>query len=325
VFRKRLTRLVSVAATASLAVMLLGVGGAVAKTPAGWGLSAAGIVGTISPGASQGYIVTITNRGPSNIAKLYLTTLDTSGGGAGTPISPVFSDLGSPCDTGVNQGCSLGAFPNGRTLTFTLGYTAAAGDSPFKIEFDINTNGYVLGQNSSHGDSFPFNVSTPVNSSHDFAGGWTLGSGAVFSTSGTLGTHNLQNTTVQAPSTHIPVTVDDSGTATFDCSASTKCGHAFGVWTSLNVNNGTTYSGSAFQVTLLLYGKSIPSGVTTSQISVLHVLDGGTTETLTQTGNACPATPSTTTADCIASVTKTGQNYTIVLWLIQNGGLRGAY
>jgi len=302
--------------------MLLGVGGAVAKTPAGWNLSASGIVASMSPGAAQGYNVTITNTGPSNIAKLYLTTTDVSGGGAATPISPVFSDLGSPCDTGVNQGCPLRAFPVGRTLTFTLGYSAAAGDSPFVVEFDINTNGYVLGQNSSHGDSFPFRVSTPVNSSKDFAGGWTLGSGAL-STSGTLGTNNVQNTTVTPPKSHIPVTVDDSGTITFNCSASPNCSHAFGVWTALNVENGATEP--AFKVTMLLYGKSIPNGVGLSDIKVLHVLDSGTVETLTQTGNACPADPSTTTADCIASVTKVGQNVQIVAWFVKNGGGRGTY
>ena len=79
-------------------------------------------------------------------------------------------------------------------------------------------------------------------------------------------------------------------------------------------------------MTLLLYGKSIPNGVQLSDIKVIHVLENPAgTETLTQTANACPPDPGTTTADCIASVTKTGQNVQIVLWLIKNGGLHGAY
>jgi len=324
VFRMKIAWLATVVTTAMLAVMLLSVGSAVAKTPAGWGLTAPGIVDQISPGATQGYTVTVTNTGPSSISKLYLTTLDTSGGGAGTAISPVYSSLVG-CDTGVDQGCSLGAFPVGQTVTLTLAYTAAAGDAPFDVKFSINTTGYVLGTNSSHGDSKSVTTSTTVNSSNDFAGGWTLGTDDI-TTTGTLGRGNVQNTTVSPPDVHIPVTVDDSGTATFDCSASPNCANKFGVWTKLNVNNAAPYSGNAFEVTLLLYGKSIPNGVQLSDIKVIHVLDnGGGTETLTQTANACPSDPSTTTADCIASVTKVGQNVQVVLWLIQNGGLRGSY
>jgi hypothetical protein len=323
VFRNRLTRFASIGTTAALAAMLLGVGGAAAKTPAGWHMTAVPIVDQIGAGQTQGYTVTVSNTGPSSISKLYLTTVDNSNGGAGTPISPSFSSLVG-CDTGVNQGCSLGAFPVGQTVVLTLAYTAAAGDSPFKVEFDINTTGFVLGTNSSHGDSLPVQTSTPVSSSGDFTGTWTLDTSAI-QTTGTLSRGNVQNTTVTPPDVHIPVTVDDSGSATFDCSASPNCINKFGVWTKLNVNNAATYSGNAFQVTLLLYGKSIPNGVQLSDLKVLHVLDNGTTETLTQTGNACPVPASSTTADCIASVTKVGQNVQIVLWLIQNGGLRGAY
>jgi hypothetical protein len=324
VFRMKIAWLATVVTTAMLAVMLLSVGGAVAKTPAGWGLTAVGIVDQIGPGATQGYTVTVSNTGPSSISKLYLTTLDTSRSVAGTPISPAYSEL-EGCDTGVDQGCSLGAFPVGRTLSFTLAYTAAAGDAPFKVKFSINTSGFVLGTNSSHGDSLPFPTSTTVNSSNDFAGGWTLGTDALVTT-GTLGRNNVQNTTVSPPDVHIPVTVDDTGNTTFDCSASQNCTNAFGVWTKLNVNNDADYQGSPFEVTLLLYGKSIPNGVQLSDIKVIHVLENPAgTETLTQTDNACPSDPSTTTADCIASVTKAGQNVEIVLWLIKNGGLRGSY
>jgi len=321
VFRMKIAWLATVVTTAMLAVMLLSVGSAAAKTPAGWGLTASGIVDQISPGATQGYTVNVSNTGPSSISKLYLTTLDTSGGGAGTAISPVYSSLVG-CDTGVDQGCSLGAFPVGRTLSFTLAYTAAAGDAPFKVLFSINTTGFVLGTNSSHGDSLSFPTSTPVNASKDFAGGWTLGTDDI-TTTGTLGRGNVQNTTVSPPKVHIPVTVDDSGAVTFDCGTSTTCTNAFGVWTKLTVESGGPEP--AFQVTLLLYGKSVPNGVNTSDIKVYHVLTSGSIELLTQSANACPSDPSTTTADCIASVTKQGANYQIVLWLIQNGGLRGSY
>jgi hypothetical protein len=324
VFRMKIAWHATVVTTAMLAVMLLSVGGVAAKTPAGWGLTAVPIVDQISPGATQGYTVTVSNIGPSSISKLYLTTLDTSGSAAGTPISPAYSEL-EGCDTGVDQGCSLGAFPVDRTLSFTLAYTAAAGDAPFKVKFSINTTGFVLGTNSSHGDSKSVTTSTTVSSSTDFAGGWTLGTDDLVTT-GTLGRNNVQNTTVSPPDVHIPVTVDDTGNATFDCSASPNCANKFGVWTKLNVNNDTPYIGNAFEVTLLLYGKSIPNGVQLSDIKVIHVLENPAgTETLTQTGNASPSDPSTTTADCIASVTKAGQNVQIVLWLIQNGGLRGTY
>lgn len=330
----RAARLVTVATSALLALMLLGPGLVSAAAP-GWSLTAvAGKLPTALPPdvSSTGvaaYTFTIKNTGPSNISQLYLTA----------DLPSAFFDSSRACVTQTNSPnlfCSLGALNNGDSIDFTVAFQAS-GSGTFNPGLQFNTTGATTSDHKkrSHGDNLDvtFNTlcadlttvnGTCLHSSTDFAGTWSL-DGSNLNTTGTLGRNNPQNTTVHPPSAHIPVTVDDSGLITFDCTASPKCSHVYGVWTSLHVNNGATYSGSAFQVTLVLYGKSLPNGVGTADIAVLHVLDGGGVETLTQSGNACPATPSSTTADCIASVTKVGQNYNIVLWLIQNGGLRGTY
>jgi hypothetical protein len=293
--------------------MLIGVGGAVAKTPAGWGLSVTKIVGTIGPGSVQGYRVTISNTGPSNIAKLYLTTTDVSGGGA-TAISPVYPDpADSGCDTGVDQGCPLGAFPNPRTLSFTIAYQAADGDAPFDVKFEINTNGFVLGTNKSHGDSLPRTVSTPVNSSADFAGGFSLEGLDTFTT-GDLTSTNHQSSSVTGPDL-LAITVTEDGTAPdVDGAAACVTYTCIGQWAHVSVGNG--HDGP---VKVVLNINGVPSSVHASDIVLYHSGDG------VITNHPCDTSNPPTNIPCY-TVTKVSSGvFKIVAWLANNGGMRGGY
>jgi hypothetical protein len=313
--------------------MLLGVGAATANPP-GWQITASASLPTVvSPGAVAGYSFTITNNGTSNISQLYLT--------AGYPAvyfqTPVYfhgsTDLtgsSDPClvlQYSPTLYCSVGALNAGDRISFVVAFTASMSGT-FNPGLQFNTSGATTSDGSkktSHGDSLNVPVSTSIDSSGDFAGTFTPDNPTAVQTNQSVGRNNPQATSIYPPSAHIPVTADDSGNVTFDCSSSPSCANLFGVWSAINVNNNAPYSGDAFQVTLLLYGKAVPSGVSTSDIKVIHVLNDGTVETLNQTDNACPADPGTTTADCIQSVSKVGPNYLIVLWLIQNGGLHSSY
>jgi hypothetical protein len=330
VSRSRLARLASVATGALLATMLLAPSLTSANTPA-WNFDGTTALGpaTIKVGGSDAWHVVINNPGPSNISALYLTTdISASPAFVGNVTYSYSGGPANPCSA-AGAGklvCSFGALPAlGQIQIDAVAYQITASNFSFNFELLGNGNTPSDKGHKSHGDTKLFPVTVATSTSGDYAGSWTLDT-SVLNTDQTVGRNNVQGTTVRPPSTHIPVSVDDSGTISFDCSASANCGHAFGVWTDLHVNNAADYSSSPFQVTLLLYGKSIPNGVQLSDIKVIHVLDNvGGTETLTQTANACPSDPSTTTADCIASVTKVGQNVQVVLWLIQNGGLRGSY
>ena len=311
-FRKRLTRLATVATSASLALMLLGVGGATAKTPVGWSVTATPIADQIGPGSVQGYSVVIKNIGPSNVAKLYLTTADISKGLPGTPISPTYSSIAG-CNTGTNQGCSFGAFPAGRTQTLTLAFTAASGDSPFVVEFAINTNGYVLGTNQSHGDSATDSPSTPVNSSPDFAGGFSLVGLDTFTTGALSGT-NHQQSSVTGPD-FLAISVTEDGTAP-DASGQAACVTytCIGQWAHVSVGDHTQ---GPVKVVLNING--VPNSVQASSIVLYHSGDG------IIANHPCNASNPPTNIPCY-TVTKVSNGvFKIVAWLANNGGLRGGY
>jgi hypothetical protein len=78
------------------------------------------------------------------------------------------------------------------------------------------------------------------------------------------------------------------------------------------VNDGENFGSVFFPVTLLVYGPAAPN---VNSIKVAHT-HGLTTDIL----SACTALPAT--QDCIV-VTKSGSDVQIIVWLHQNGGVRG--
>ena len=311
--RNRVGRLATVFTAAALAVMLLGVG-SVSASPPHWSMAVTKLPPTVAAGANAGYVVTITNAGPSNIATLFLVDDAGNTSYVSTPTQ------GSCLAAGVPLKCTFGTLRAGRSVTVTVAHTV--GTSALTVTFQANTTGSTFSDtgNTSHGDTLSKTVTTSVSSSQNFGGGFVVGSTTVQNYQ-TVGNSNKQATKVIAPASLIPATVEDGITSGIACNA-VKCANAFGEWSRLNVNNGATY-GAPFKVTILVWGGAVPGGVQASDIVVLHTLDDGVT-TQTISVNCTPSTGTPTNAEC-RTVTKVGNNYQIVVWLFKNGNLRGGY
>lgn len=324
--RKRLGRLATVLTAGSMALLLLGVGSAAAKNPT-WSITAVKLPSTVGAGRDAGYFVTVRNAGTSNINAATLKVIAP----AGAPAAPTyFSGLmwnsGGPgsCTTSGQLVCNLGTMPAGTTITFTVALHVPTGtsgtfDATFSLESASGNTGSDSGHNS-RGDALIVTSKTAIGSGSNFDGGFSVNGSTTYSTNQSVGRNNKQASTVVSPNTVIPVTVEDGITSGVACTAA-KCSNAFGEWTVLHVNDGATF-GNAFKVTLLIWGGSVPGGVSTSDVVLLHTLDNGTTETISQ---ACtPSTGTPTNAECI-TVTKVGNNFQIVAWLFKNGGIRGGF
>lgn len=309
--RKRLGRLFTAITTAAV------LGTAVAALPAsaaqpGWRFEdLAYLPAAVGDGQLAGYSFTIANRGKSNISQLYLT--DTV-----NAAPQYFTADRSGCVTSPNLFCSFGALNPGQTIKVTIAYRV--GTTDFSNQFRLDSTGDPAGGNNSHGDTLTMNVTTTVSTSQDFDGGFALDD-ATYQTGGTLGRRNKQATIVETTDNLIPVTVED-GISNYAClNTDTDCAASFiGEWSVLTVNGGAT--GAPIKVTIMIWGGSVPGGVTEDEIFLLHAdgLGGATPITAT-----CDSATAPTNADCLVSVTKVGNNFRIVAWLAKNGGLRGIY
>jgi hypothetical protein len=305
-----LGRLLGAAALAG-SFTLVAAGTASASTP-NWSMQVVDLPGTVHNGANAGYQITVSNGGPSNISQLYLVTRTTD-----SP-SYVVTSQGSCSAVGAGPlKCSFGALTAGSSLSVTVAYTTPATGSSYDPGFEVNSNGLTFSDpnHTSHGDTLvdPNETATVLTNSGDFGGGFSITTGTVQDDQ-TLGKNNVQSTAVGAPGTGI-VTVQDGPNLTATC---TGCTGTFGEWSKINVNNGQVLpNGGLFSVTVMVYGKSVPSGATVDNIGLYHLPDGSTTPVNLTT--RCGTTP---TANCI-TVTKVGSNWKIVAWLNQNGGVKG--
>jgi hypothetical protein len=273
VIAKQLVRYASILTTALLAVMLLGVAGTLAKTPA-WSMTVVPIPTQVGPGSYAAFQVTIANNGSSNIAKLFLT--DSSGA---TPFS-VSPSTG--CNTSGQLNCSLGALNSHRSVTRTIVYKTNAAASSFDITFEANTSGVSFSDhNTSHGDTLRGSASTPENGSGDFAGGYVVDN-SNFSTGG----GDNQQTTVNPPSTGIGVTITETGGSSNPCGAGTPIGQL----STINVGNGAAFS--PFLMTLTVKTTSLPAELQLGQVKLCHQYDNGSHADLPKcAADAAQATP----------------------------------
>jgi hypothetical protein len=310
VIHKRLGRISAVITLGALiGASALAAGPVAAKTP-GWTIeNVQNLPATVGQNAVAGYSFTIRNAGSSNISALYLTD--------SVNAAPEFlsTTRGTTMCTLTNLRCAFGALNAGATIDVVLAYRV--GTSNFSDTLQLDSTGDPAGGNKSHGDSYFKAVSTSVSSSPNFAGSFTVDM-STLATTGTLGNSNKQNSSVEPPETLIPVTIQDGITSGIPCTIG-ACSHQLGEWTSLNVANAKTYA-SAFKVTLTVYKGAVPGGLSASDINVLHTLNDGTTYVISAD---CPATGPITT-EC-RTVTKVGQNYQIVVWLLEIGALRGTW
>jgi hypothetical protein len=263
----------------------------------------------VGTGSAMGYQVTISNAGPSNISQLFLVTK--------TQQSPAYVVTSQGTCTAAGSGpltCTFGALNAKKSLTVTVAYAAPFTDTgdPGDPVFQANSNGLTFSDGgNSHGDTLmdPHETGTVITDSPDFAGGFSLDSGAI-ATDDQLGDSNKQATAVTPPTSNLVVTAEDGPSVTATCKR--ICTKAFGEWSAINVGGGQKFA-AFFQVTLLLRASDAPSNL--SRIKLAHVLDDGTTVELDQ----CT---SSTLQNCIV-VTPVGTNVKITAYLDQNGKLRG--
>jgi hypothetical protein len=253
---------------------------ALAKTP-NWSGSVTPTPPTVPAGGVAGYEVSITNNGPSNISKLYLATQP------GAP-NPVYVSDPRCKSTGPLQ-CSFGALRKKRSLTVTVAFpTPAESSSDFEVTFVWTTSGLGKGGgDNSHGDALVLTGTTAVSDDlQDFAGGFLVPGGpTLVANDQDIGTANPQAASLFAPRTGIGATVGDGSPGI--CPPGFEC---FGEATNLVVGNGSTQYGM-FRVVMTIDSSIIPSGVTPASFGVLHVLDNGTVDEIT---DLCPpsGTPS---------------------------------
>jgi hypothetical protein len=310
VIRKHLGRVATALTTAALLGAMVGAAPASAKTPGWQFLNVTKIPAVVADGSVAGYSFRIYNNGSSNIAALYLTdTTDAA-------IEYLVNSRGTVCQIDPTLRCAFGALVSKGFIDVTIAYRV--GSTNFTNTFKLDSTGDPAGGNNSHGDSLPLNVTTAVNSSPNFDGGFAINTSAL-QTGGNLGNGNKQTTGLVPPASLIPATVEDGITTGIPCTIA-ACANQVGEWSKVNVNNGAVY-GSAFKVTMMVWGGSVPGGVSASDIFLLHTLDNGTTEAIT---TICDSETAPTNAECI-KVTKIGNNFRIIAWLFKNGGLRGGY
>jgi hypothetical protein len=326
--RKRLGRLATVLTVASLALMLVGVGGVSASNPT-WAIDIQRLPVTVGAGHEAGYRVTVSNAGPSNINTLSMKVT--------TPVTPNaapsyfsglawnFGDHGGCTGTGPGGSgplaCDLGTLSATQAVTFTVAYHVPTGTTgTFDLTVAIQSASGNTNPDGGHsrGDAFSKTASTGIGNSQTFDGGFSI-DGATYQTTGNLGRNNKQSTTLETTDQFIPVTITD-GVATYPCnSTDTQCSRLIGEWSVLDVNGGV--SQNPIKVTLLIWGGSVPGGLSTTDIYLIHA-DGTGAETAVQP--PCDGTPPTN-ADGLVSDTKVGSNYQIVAWLAHNGSIRGGF
>jgi hypothetical protein len=325
--RSRIRRLLSLTAAATLTLAALGVGPASAKTP-DWSITYTRLPQTVKAGNSAGYEVVVSNAGTStiNAAKLTVTPASTPNA---TPA--YFSGLswttGGPetgCTSTGKLICQIGTMSAGNSFTFRVAYAVPSSQGgSFDVSFFLEAGtGNVSGKNNSRGDKLEVVAKTGINNNQNFDGGFVSpGGDQSYATGGSLGRNNKQTSQADVSDVLVTVNVEDGITESLCTTAlDPKCANQIGEWTRLNVPGSEGY----IKLTLNIWGGSVPGGTQAGDIFLIHVLDDGSVEIVGDSASEICADASTapSSGECI-KVTKVGNNYRIVAWLLKNGSLRG--
>ena len=322
----RIRRMAGIVGVAALALAAIGIGPAAAKTPSGWNISAVRLPETVKAGNDAGYAVTIVNIGPSNINAVTATIVPLATPNA-TPT--YFGDFvrnqGGPssCTTTGQLVCSLGTVTAGTVITFRVAYAVPSSTTgTFDVALRLRAGtGDVEGGNQSRGDAFERIVKTGINNNQNFDGGFVVDD-FTYATGGTLGRNNKQTSAVEVTDDLITVNIQDGIPDSAVTCTIAACANLIGDWASLTVPNNT----DMIKVTLMIFGGSVPGGVSADDIYLLHSNGSGGFDAIgDDEGERC-ADPSTapTSGECV-HVTKVGSNFRLVAWLAQNGSLRGTW
>lgn len=265
----------------------------------GGGTSSACITGTtsgatptaVSPGKVAGFKIWAKNCDSSTLSKFFLTAPG-SNAYAATWFNDGNPNAMSSCDTtgGVLK-CTFGQVAPGQTIYVTVGITTTSGPTE-SVGFEWSTSGFVLGKNKSHGDRFEWMDQVSLNGSADFAGQFAFDSTLALITNGSAGINNKQQTAVDASGIvsqlgqGIPLTVQDGDSTSNFCLTPATCPTTFfGEWSTVNVDNGTTF-GTAFKLTISIYKGPSPNQVngiyhTWTDAAVSGVTGVAATDTIT--------------------------------------------
>jgi hypothetical protein len=327
VIRKRLSRLATVFTSATLALMLLGVG-TVTASPPGWQfLNAVNEAPLVATENLAAWSFTIHNGGSSNISKLFLTdSLDQA--------AVFVKDDRNACVKTPVLFCDFGALNAGDSIDVLVVHTAPSTAGDFPITFQLNGSGetYSDGKGRSHGDTLnltfdgkQFNDPIPdnppvtvVSGASEFDGGYVVDAGATFSTGDTLTKKNPQYSSVVAPINLSAVTIQDLSSYGTGDPCGTNGLTCIGQWTKLSA---PTAGGAKIKITLVIRGQGLPGSLTADDIVVYHDDDGIIGDVATE---RCASATDSASAPCIY-VTEVGGNFQVVVWLTHNGNLRGGY
>lgn len=334
--RTHLSRLTTAVAAASLAAVLVAPLTAVAAPPSGWSISSTNLsTDGVSVGSTAGFQVVVKNAGPSNISSLYLlaglnkdaTSLITD-----TPVYVEAHDANGPvsCTSANGVICSFGATGPGRVITVTIAYTVPFTTGGSSIYFALNTTGVVTGGNNSHGDvisSLQTISLLPAQLSADTAGKWTTQNDDSLANQAIGGT-NVQQTKLGGLASYIGTYVQDGTTVSFTCPKSTCKAKPFGQWSKVSVAGGQV-QGSPFQITITIAKSQLPNNLVLGKVVVFHTLDnnGGTDVIGDTAAERCAATGPTTNnigQGCLNASLDGSGNLVINVWVLRNGGFRGA-
>ncbi len=320
-------RLATVATTALLGTMLLGVGTATAAVPV---LHATFDV--LSPivknGDIAGFRASITNNDTSTVSQLFL--IDKLSDGTLFSVTTTQGKCNAP--TAGPLYCALGQLKPTKSVTvvFTLTTLASTTSDLAKVAFNTTGLGSGGGDNS-HGDSWPSNfTSVALTNSDDFGGRYVANNDLkVVQNLQALSNANPHSTKTFAPISGIYTTVEDVDCATIPidaiCAGLTT---GFGQVSKVNVNNGVDVSGTAgptlLHFTIQTFASEVPSGKNANNIFVLHTYAGlGSSETITQACTFSPKNnPVPANAPCIAVLKVGGGSFQVDVWTFHNGGLR---
>jgi hypothetical protein len=304
--------------------------------------------GVVAPGESAGFIVTITNTGKSNISALYLSTDPDDLVPAGSPtfVGPITYPTG-PTDPDAicslagdgplfcDLGTLVGNLDPDASVRVTVAFETPEIGTSWAFHFQAFGNGNTPSDGgTSHGDTLNGLASVTLNSSKNFAGGFSTDTTDVVESVQILGSKNIQAGKIVPPAANIPVTIEDGlADDTFHCSSlETVCTNRFGEWVRLNVAAGTTFT-AGIHVTYTILGNKVPPGATTESIVLIHAPEPGETWLAYPISNRCDnpnggldpdANNDGLGEECIL-VKEVGKNFQVDAWLLRNGGSRLSY
>ena len=319
-------------AVASLAAALVGPSVSAAP-PVGWSITSTNLSPDgVSDGDVAGFQVVVKNTGPSNISSLYLLAGANKDATSLITDAPKYleaHDANGPVSCTAANGviCSFGAVGPGRVITVTVAYQLLFSNGTNTIYFALNTTGVVSGGNNSHGDVISSLQSVTMldpELAGDAAGKWTLVDNDSLANL-PVGGLNTQQTKLGGLASLIGAFVQDGSIVSINCPKSTCKAKPFGQTSTVHVAGGQVQD-KPFQVTITIAKSQLPNGLNLNNVVVFHTLDNNTTQVIGDAANErCTTAPTTIAGDgCIRPTLDASGNLVIDVWVIKNGGFRGA-